>query len=77
MKLKKTYFVLLLLTLFCSKIMFPQENKQIVRLAKLVIDSSQLEVYKAALKQEIETSIRLEPGVLTLYAIAEKIIQAT
>ena len=43
-----------------------------VRLAKLVIDSAQLESYKAALKEEIETSIRVEPGVLTLYAVTEK-----
>jgi 4-carboxymuconolactone decarboxylase len=43
-----------------------------VRLAKLVIDSAQLENYKAFLKEEIETSVRLEPGVLTLYALSEK-----
>ena len=43
-----------------------------VRLAKLVIDLTQLENYKAALKEEIETSVRLEPGVLTLYAVSEK-----
>ena len=43
-----------------------------MRLAKLVIDSAQLESYKAALKEEIETSVRLEPGVLTLYAVSEK-----
>ena len=42
------------------------------RLAKLVIDSVQLENYKAALKEEIEASIRLEPGVLTLFAVSEK-----
>ena len=49
-----------------------QEQSQMVRLAKLVIDSAQLESYKAALKEEIETSVRLEPGVLTLYAVSEK-----
>ena len=43
-----------------------------VRLAKLVIDSTQLENYKAALKEEIETSVRIEPGVKTLYAVTEK-----
>ncbi len=43
-----------------------------VRLAKLVIDSTQLESYKALLKEEIESSVRLEPGVLTLYAVSEK-----
>src|SRR5580765_4493628 len=72
MELKKTCFLLLLLTLFCSKTMFAQENKQMVRLAKLEIDSIRLEDYKAALKEEIETSLRLEPGVLTLYAVEEK-----
>ena len=49
-----------------------QEKGQMVRLAKLVIDSTQLENYRAFLKEEIETSVRVEPGVLTLYAVAEK-----
>ncbi len=49
-----------------------QNNSQMVRLAKLVIDSSQLQSYKALLKEEIETSVRVEPGVLTLYAVSEK-----
>lgn len=49
-----------------------QDKNQMVRLAKLVIDSSQLENYKALLKEEIDASVRLEPGVLTLYAVAEK-----
>ena len=43
-----------------------------VRLAELEIDPAQLERYKAFLREEIETSIRLEPGVLTLYAVAVK-----
>lgn len=48
-----------------------QKKNQMVRLAKLVIDSSQLESYKVLLKEEIETSVRVEPGVLTLYAVSE------
>ncbi len=51
---------------------YAQEKPQVVRLAKLVIDSIQLENYKAALKEEIEASIKFEPGVLTLYAMSEK-----
>jgi quinol monooxygenase YgiN len=43
-----------------------------VRLAKLVIDSAQLDSCKALLKEEIETSVRVEPGVLTLYVLSEK-----
>ena len=49
-----------------------QNKKQMVRLAKLVIDSAQLENYNALLKEEIEASVRIEPGVLTLYAVSEK-----
>lgn len=56
---------------FCSNT-FAQKKNQMVRLAKLVIDSAQLENYKAMLKEEIETSMRMEPGVLTLYAVSEK-----
>jgi quinol monooxygenase YgiN len=44
----------------------------VVRLAELEIDPAQLENYKAALREEIESSIRSEPGVLTLYAVALK-----
>jgi quinol monooxygenase YgiN len=49
-----------------------EKNKQMVRLARLVIDSTQLDQYNAFLKEEIEASVRLEAGVLTLYAVAEK-----
>ena len=45
---------------------------RIVRLAELEIDPAQLDAYKAALREEIETSIRVEPGVLTLYAVSVK-----
>ncbi|MBS1600778.1 MAG: antibiotic biosynthesis monooxygenase [Bacteroidetes bacterium] len=49
-----------------------QEKNKIVRLAKLQIDPAQLENYKTMLKEEIETSVRVEPGVLTLNAVSEK-----
>jgi quinol monooxygenase YgiN len=60
------------LIFFCGVNVAAQDKNQMVRLAKIVIDSSQLENYKAALKEEIETSVRVEPGVLTLYAVSEK-----
>jgi quinol monooxygenase YgiN len=44
----------------------------IVRIAELEIDPAQLDAYKVFLKEEIETSIRVEPGVLTLYAVSLK-----
>ena len=61
-----------MLTFFFSGSVNAQDKNQMVRLAKLVIDSAQLESYKAMLKEEIETSVRVEPGVLTLYAVSEK-----
>jgi quinol monooxygenase YgiN len=42
-----------------------------VRIAELEIDPAQLESYKAAVKEEMETSICVEPGVLAIYAVAE------
>jgi quinol monooxygenase YgiN len=33
---------------------------------------ARLEDYKALVKEQIETAIRTEPGVLVLYAVAEK-----
>jgi quinol monooxygenase YgiN len=49
-----------------------QDKTQVVRLAKLVIDPAQLENYKSILKEGIEAAVKLEPGVLTLYAVSEK-----
>jgi 4-carboxymuconolactone decarboxylase len=49
-----------------------QQKKPMVRLAKIVVDSSRLEEYKSILKEEAEKSVQLEPGVLTLYAVSEK-----
>jgi len=73
-KSKKSLLILTLFvfTLFTSEYVSAQEQGQIIRLAKLQIDSTQLETYKAALKEEIESSVRVEPGVLTLYAVADK-----
>lgn len=47
-------------------------QNHMTRLAKLEIDSAQLDAYKAFLKEEIETSVKVEAGVLTLYAVFEK-----
>lgn len=43
-----------------------------VRIAELEIDPAQLENYTAAVREEMETSVRVEPGVLVIYAVAEK-----
>jgi quinol monooxygenase YgiN len=49
-----------------------QVQGRVVRLAELDINAAHLDRYKAALREEIETSIRVEPGVLSLYAVSVK-----
>lgn len=49
-----------------------QESKQMVRLAKITVDSIQLNAYAKALNEQMNAAIKLEPGVLTYYAVAEK-----
>lgn len=47
-------------------------ENNLVRLSKITVDPTRLDAYNAFLKEEIEASMRSEPGVLTLYATAEK-----
>ncbi|HEX5865365.1 MAG TPA: hypothetical protein VF014_14105 [Casimicrobiaceae bacterium] len=50
---------------------------QYVQIAEIEIDPAQLEDYKAAVREHAETAIRVEPGVLVLYAVSEKDILPT
>ena len=68
----KNVLIACLMTLFSSANVSGQQSGLVVRIAKLQIDSAQLENYKAALKEHAETAVRVEPGVLTLYAVYEK-----
>ena len=43
-----------------------------VQIASLEIEPSCLDDYKAAVKEQIETAVRTEPGVLALHAVADK-----
>jgi quinol monooxygenase YgiN len=45
---------------------------QYIQLAEIEIDPAQLEAYKAAVNEHIETAVRVEPGVLVLYAVSDK-----
>ena len=71
MKPFKILFILLLI-LMAEENIQAQDKNLVVHIAKLVIDSSQLESYKAALKEHAEIAVKVEPGVLNLYAVYEK-----
>src|SRR3954470_5855515 len=49
-----------------------ETHQPYVRMAELEIDPAQMEPYKVAVKEQIEAAVRLEPGVLALYAVADK-----
>ena len=64
--------IILFLIISVGETSAQKENRQMVRLARLVIDSAQLKEYNTLLKEEIEASLKVEPGVITLYAVSEK-----
>lgn len=70
--MKKILFTIFAITLFIVSNAFAQQNKQMVRLAKITVDPAQLAEYNAALKLQMTTAVKLEPGVLTYYAVADK-----
>jgi quinol monooxygenase YgiN len=43
-----------------------------VRVADIEVDPAQRDAFISAVKEEMDQSIRVEPGVLALYAVAEK-----
>jgi quinol monooxygenase YgiN len=49
-----------------------ETHRPYVRVAEIEIDPSQVVPYGAAVKQQIEAAVRLEPGVLALYAVADE-----
>lgn len=69
---RRLILISLIMTMFSPGNASAQDKNLVVRIAKLQIDSAQLENYKAALKEHAETAVRVEPGVLTLYAVYEK-----
>lgn len=71
-KLLNLIISLIVLTLSISNKAMAQEKNQMVRLVKIKIDPSQLDNYNMALKEQMTTAVRVEPGVLTYYAVADK-----
>ena len=64
--------LVLLLPNACRRSSSEDTSQRVVRIAELEIDPAQLESYEVLLREEIKSSIRLEPGVLMLYAVSLK-----
>jgi quinol monooxygenase YgiN len=63
---------LLLLTFSFNNKAMAQDKNQMVRLVNIKVDPLQLDQYNIALKEQMTTAVRVEPGVLTYYAVADK-----
>ena len=49
-----------------------QNSNRMYRIAKIKVDGNQLEQYKVALKEQMNTAIKVEPGVLSYTVVADK-----
>ncbi|MEO3403873.1 putative quinol monooxygenase [Mucilaginibacter sp. CAU 1740] len=67
-----TLITVFVMILSLQNVSAQQQTGQVVHIAKLEIDPAQLDSYTAALKEHIQTAIKVEPGVLTLHAVADK-----
>jgi quinol monooxygenase YgiN len=48
------------------------KKEMMVRISEIEIDANYLEEYKAILKEEAEASVRLEPGVISIFPMYQK-----
>ena len=60
------------LTILFSINVMAQHKEHMVRMAKIKVDPLQLKEYNVALREQMNTAIKLEPGVLSYYAVADK-----
>lgn len=56
----------------CGPAVAADVQRLYVQEAEIEIDAAQLDAYKSALIEHIETATRVEPGVLALHAVSEK-----
>ncbi len=70
---------LILMLLFLSINSFGQESKHdsnkeemMIRIAEIEIDSASIQEYMAILKEEAKASVRLEPGVISIFPMFQK-----
>lgn len=79
MKSLHVFFAALLATFLFSSCNKTEQAKNdvkpkdmMVRIAEIEVDSSYLQEYNAILKEESEASIRLEPGVISIYPMYQR-----
>lgn len=72
MQIPVLYAAVALVCCWGGSVLAGEPTDRVVRIAQLVIDPAQLTAYHNAVKEEMADSVRLEPGVLAIYSVAEK-----
>lgn len=79
MDFKKIGLLILLITIIGNSCVQGQQNQRpspsdnmMIRIAEIEIDPIYLDEYLSILKEESETSVRLEPGVISIYPMFHK-----
>ena len=72
--MQRNFILLFILinAMFISSSTNAQKNSYYMRIARLTIDSVQLTDYQIALKEAMETAIKIEPGVISFNAVYNK-----
>ena len=66
------YCLIITLILLFSSNVFAQKRNMMIRISEIEIDSNYLKEYKAILKEEARASVKLEPGVISIYPMYQK-----
>ena len=63
------FFLMLSFTSVCGQ---ESTENQMVRLVKIEVDPEQLDTYIPMLREQMNTAVKLEPGVLQYHVVTEK-----
>jgi quinol monooxygenase YgiN len=66
------YCLITIVTLLSCCSVIAQKNNMMIRISEIEIDSNHLKEYIAILKEESRASVKLEPGVISIYSMYEK-----
>jgi quinol monooxygenase YgiN len=67
----KHCLVTTLILLSCISVV-AQKDTMMIRISEIEIDSNYIEQYKTILKEESRASVKLEPGVISIYPMYQK-----
>jgi quinol monooxygenase YgiN len=65
-------FLLATVVVICQSPAFGEEQRMLVRISEIQVDPEDLKDYRAILTEEAEASVRLEPGVVSIFPMYQR-----